>query len=97
MSRLMLRIKAYCIDFQFKTGGIIFVLLFHEAGGEPSLLDRAVRDKLDPEAVRRGLDVFRHLVATEGPNEVSTICVSLNITLSVETTSSRRALRFKAC
>ena len=45
--------------------------LFHEAGGEASLLDGAVGDKLDPETVRRRLDVFWHLVATEGSNQIS--------------------------
>ena len=45
--------------------------LFHEAGGETGLLDGAVGDKLDPETVRRRLDVFWHLVATEGSNQIS--------------------------
>merc|ERR1719370_195314 len=55
-----------------------FIVLFHEAGRESGLLDRAVGDKLDPEAVRRRLDVLRHLVPTEGPNKVSTRCVSIS-------------------
>ena len=53
--------------------------LFHEAGGETGLLDGAVGDKLDPETVRRRLDVFWHLVATEGSNQISTRCFSCEV------------------
>ena len=53
--------------------------LFHEAGGETGLLDGAVGDKLDPETVRRRLDVFWHLVATEGSNQISTRCFSWEV------------------
>ena len=41
----------------------------HKTCGESRFLYRAVRDKLDPEAVGGGLDILGHLVSAECPDQ----------------------------
>ena len=48
---------------------VALVILLHKAGREPGLLHRPIRHELDPQAVGGGLDVLRHLVATECSQE----------------------------
>lgn len=44
-------------------------LTFEEVGGEASLVHRPVGDKLHPQSVRGGANVFRFVVATETANQ----------------------------
>ena len=48
---------------------VALIVFLHKTGRESRLLDASVRHELDPETVGRGLDVFRHLVATVRPQE----------------------------
>ena len=48
---------------------VALIVFLHKTRRESRLLDASVRDELDPETVGRGLDVFRHLVATVGPEQ----------------------------
>ena len=60
---------------------IVFLKFYtnlHEAGRESSLLDRPIRDKLDPEAVRRGLNILGHLVSTICSDERSSRVVAIS-------------------
>ena len=43
----------------------------HKTCGKSSLLDRTIRNKLDPKTVGRGFDVLGHLVSAKCPNERS--------------------------